>query len=325
MVALSSCSHDEPRATIKPAEERTVLVLSADGHIYDHTGALVMELPNCSYAAEIIADGDDYFVSGVHAKGRVGYWKNGKWNTLHVDFIDDVDHWTNGIGKWDYYIYLLDLPNVLKNSGIFPLEDYHNFIAATHALAVSEGKCYVVGYELSDEEPVYAPVLYTNFKKENLPLPAGARTGECHAIYAHDRDHTLVGGTVDGNPALWVDKEYRPCELTFPSLELEEGTPRGSVEAVTMCNGRIYAAGYERDNEGRLVATVWVDGIATHYASGNACALSRAIEIYAYGDDVYVLTYEPGEGDDEGANYLWMNGTLVMSYRAKPVTGFTVL
>ena len=93
VLAIGTCSHDEPGSPFKPLEERRVLVLNYDGEIYDQHGEMVMQLPNCTYATEIISDGDDYFVSGVQSKDRVGYWKNGKWNTLHVDFIDDVDHW----------------------------------------------------------------------------------------------------------------------------------------------------------------------------------------------------------------------------------------
>ena len=126
LLLLSSCHHDEPGNPFKPLDKRTVLVLSTDGEIFDQHGELVTQLPNCTFANEIIADGNDYFVSGVQSKDRVGYWKNGKWSTLHIDFIDDVDHRTYGIGKWDYYIFLLDIPNVLKNSGIFPLEKYHD-------------------------------------------------------------------------------------------------------------------------------------------------------------------------------------------------------
>ena len=152
LVSLSSCEHHEPVNPIKPVDERTVLVLTYNGEVFDQYGDLVSKLPNCLYAAEIISDGEDFFASGTHAKGRVGYWKNGKWNTLHVDFIDDVDHWVYGIGKWDYYFYLLDVPNVLKNSGIFPLENFHDFVPPRHALAVSEGKCYVIGYGFGDDE-----------------------------------------------------------------------------------------------------------------------------------------------------------------------------
>ena len=100
LTLLSSCEHDEPVNPIKPLDQRTVLLMTPSGEIYDQNGEFVTQLPNCTFAAEIISDGDDYFVSGVQSKGRVGYWKNGKWNTLHVDFIDDVDHWTYGIGKW---------------------------------------------------------------------------------------------------------------------------------------------------------------------------------------------------------------------------------
>ena len=330
LVLLSSCEHDEPVNPIKPLEERTVLVLSSNGMIYDQTGKLVKELPNCTFASEIISDGDDYFVAGVQSKERVGYWKNGKWNTLHVDFIDDVDHWVYGIGKWDYYIYLLDIPNVLKNSGIFPLEDFHDFIPADHALRVTEGTCYVIGYELTGEELQYVPTLYTNrnkdkFKKEHLPMPPGAVTGECQAIYAYDRDHTVIGGIIDRRPAVWVDKQYQIYEISHPEL-LEEGSyPVGRIDAITMCNGHIYAAGFEHNVNFRLVASVWTDGVPAPYVyDPNKAGTSQALEIYSYGDDVYVLTSEYDKETDALMTYLWLNGKPIMSYPDIEAAGFTV-
>ena len=328
---LSSCDHEEPVNPIKPLGERTVLLVTSSGEIYDQNGDLVTQLPNCTFASEIISDGDDYFVAGVQSKGRVGYWKNGKWNTLHVDFIDDVDHWTYGIGKWDYYIYLLDIPNVLKNSGIFPLEDNQHFIPADHALRVTEGTCYVTGYQETDKEAHYAPVLYSNrskdtYKKEYLPMPAGAMTGECKAIYAYDRDHTIIGGIIDRKPAVWVDKQYRIYEVSCPEL-LEEGTyPVGRIETITMCNGHIYAAGFEYNEKLDLIATVWIDGIPSHYqAQESDESTSQAIEIYSYGDDVYLLTQEYSTESGDLMTYLWLNGHIIRSYTNIEVSGFTVL
>ena len=328
-LSLSSCEHDEPVDPIKPVGERTVLVLVSNGDIYDQTGKLVMQLPNCINAAEIIADGDDYFVSGEQSKERVGYWKNGKWNTLHVDFLDDVEHRTYGIGKWDYYIYLLDMPNVLKNSGIFKLEDYHDFIPADHALRVSEGKCYVIGYGFDDNDEVsqYKPVLYTDYKKEFLPMPEGAVTGECQALYAYDRNHTVIGGIIDRKPAVWVDKEYQIYETSYPSLLNTEGNfPLGRIDAITMSGGIIYGAGWELNDRYRLVATVWIDGVPEHFLSGDShVSSSQAIEIYNYGNDVYVLTSEYNNESDETVNHLWLNGKLIMSYPGIEASGFTVL
>ena len=331
IVMLSSCEHDEPVNPIKPQGERTVLLVTSSGEIYDQNGDLVTQLPNCTFASEIISDGDDYFVAGVQSKGRVGYWKNGKWNTLHVDFIDDVDHWTYGIGKWDYYIYLLDIPNVLKNSGIFPLDDYQHFIPANHALRVTEGMCYVIGYEETNAEARYVPVLYSNrskdtYKKEYLPMPAGAVTGECKAIYAYDRDHTVIGGIIDRKPAVWVDKQYRIYDISCPEL-LEEGTyPIGRIEAITMCNGHIYAAGFEYNEKQELTATVWTDGIPSHYLAHESDEnSSQAIEIYSYGGDVYLLTREYDTGSGNLMTYLWLNGHIIRSYTDIEVSGLTVL
>ena len=324
---FSSCSHEEPVNPIKPVDERTVLVLTHDGYVFDQVGDLIAQLPNCRFAAEIISDGDDYFVSGTQSKDRVGYWKNAKWNTLHVDFIDDVDHWTYGIAKWDYYLYLLDIPNVLKNSGIFPLEDLHDFIPASHALAVSEGKCYVIGYGFGDDnaDGHYLPVLYTNYKKEFLPMPGAAITGECHAIYAYDRDHTIIGGFIDDLPAVWVDKEYEIYPVSYPRELEDDEYLLGTVESVAKCNDHIYAAGFEYDFNNKSLATMWTDGVPEHFLSGWECTSSHAVGVHTYGDDVYLLTYEYNNDTDESRTHLWMNGKIIMTYVGMSPAGFTIL
>ena len=323
---FSSCTHDEPVNPIKPVDERTVLVLTHDGYVFDQVGDLIAQLPNCRFAAEIISDGDDYFVSGTQSKDRVGYWKNAKWNTLHVDFIDDVDHWTYGIAKWDYYLYLLDIPNVLKNSGIFPLEDLHDFIPASHALAVSEGKCYVIGYGFGDDnaDGHYLPVLYTNYKKEFLPMPGAAITGECHAIYAYDRDHTIIGGFIDDLPAVWVDKEYEIYPVSYPRELEDDEYLLGTVESVAKCNDHIYAAGFEYDFNNKSLATMWTDGVPEHFLSGWECTSSHAVGVHTYGDDVYLLTYEYNNDTDESRTHLWMNGKIIMTYVGMSPAGFTI-
>ena len=329
LLLFSSCEHDEPVNPIKPVDERTVLVLTSEGDIFDQNGELVLQLPNCTFASEIISDGDDYFVSGVQSKDRVGYWKSGKWNTLHVDFIEDVDHWISGIGKWDYHIYLLDMPHVLKNSGIFKLEDADIFMPADHGLRVSEGKCYVIGSEITGDETKYIPILYTNnkdsFKKESLPMPEGARSGECKGIYVSNRDHSVIGGTIDRLPAVWIDKQYLIYDVSCPEL-LEEGSyPVGRIVSVTECNGHIYAAGFEYDADNRILATVWTDGVPAHYVADSASDISQAIEIYSYGNDVYLLTSEYHIDIGKYLTHLWLNGKIIMSYHDMEATGFTVL
>ena len=72
LVSLSSCEHHEPVNPIKPVDERTVLVLTYNGEVFDQYGDLVSKLPNCLYAAEIISDGEDFFASGTHAMWTTG-------------------------------------------------------------------------------------------------------------------------------------------------------------------------------------------------------------------------------------------------------------
>lgn len=332
-MSLSSCSKDSADEPFKPIDKRTVLLLTSEGVIYNQNFEQVMQLPYCTFASQIISEGNDYFVSGTYEKNgnaKVGYWKNGKWNTLHVDFIEDVDHWIYGIGKWDYYIYLLDYPNVLKNSGIFPIEDGEHFAPAAQALAVSEGKCYVVGANQVDEDGfIFMPVLYTEHKgrytAEFLPVPPGTESGECNSVYAYDVVHTLIGGSVDDRPVVWNDKQLQILPLTH----FDESDPyAGTVHSVTVCDGHIYAAGDEAIESGGRVATLWRDNEIIHLLHDPTCDLSEAIEVMAYGNDVYVVTLEHGidaDGESTTTSVLWRNGEIVKVYPGLRVKDFTVL
>ncbi len=332
-MSLSSCSKDSADEPFKPIDKRTVLLLTSEGVIYNQNFEQVMQLPYCTFASQIISEGDDYFVSGTYEKNgnaKVGYWKNGKWNTLHVDFIEDVDHWIYGIGKWDYYIYLLDYPNVLKNSGIFPIEGGERFAPAAQALAVSEGKCYVVGANQVDEDGfIFMPVLYTEHKgrytAEFLPVPPGTESGECNSVYAYDVVHTLIGGSVDDRPVVWNDKQLQILPLTH----FDESRPyAGKVCSVTVCDGHIYAAGDEAIESGGRVATLWRDNEIIHLLHDPTCDLSEAIEVMAYGNDVYVVTLEHGidaDGESTTTSVLWRNGEIVKVYPGLRVKDFTVL
>lgn len=335
MTFLSSCQHDEPANPIKPVNERKVLLLTSEGHIYDQTGNRIKELPNCEDAAEIISDGDDYFVSGTHAKGKVGYWKNGKWNTLHVDFIDDVEHKTQGIGKYDYNIYLYDYPHVLRNSGIFPLEDYETFITTNKCLTVSEGKCYVVGWDFYEGEGQYHDaVLYRERKgkyvKDILPKPRADVDAAAFTAYAYDATHTIVGGYVGQEPCIWVDNQLQILPRTYDVHDDDElGLSMASVNSVTRTRDHIYAAGSEFNEERKDVATLWIDGVPTHLLSGeDGLEWSWIIEIISYGDDLYALSLEFIErpnGEADVDILIWLNGSIIAKYNNIDIVNFTVL
>ena len=99
----------------------------------------------------------------------------------------------------------------------------------------------------------------------------------------------------------------------------------GSVRSVTMCNGHIYAAGFEYNYEDMLMATMWTDGVPAHYMSGLECTSSQALSILSYGDDVYMITEEYNEVTDEVRTHLWMNGKLIKTYHGIQSSDFTVL
>lgn len=331
LMLLSSC-HDEPEIIIKPVSERTLLAIDLHGNIYDINGTPIKKLPDCKTVTQIIVVDGDYFVSGVNTKDKVGYWKNGKWNTLHVDFIDDVDHWTYGIAKWDYNIYLLDYPNVLRNSGIFRLKDSEEFTPARHGIVVSEGKCYVVGFEsenASDFSYIQKPVIYTErkgaYEKTYMPLPAGIDQGQCLAIYAYDRTHYVAGGQTGRLATIWEDDQV----YTLPRLFDHEISPdhgsTSSVNAVAKVNGHIYAAGTEYNSNNLPVAVLWVDGVPQKLVyRTDGIIISSVGDMTTYGDDVYVLTQESpfsiNVSDDDIVSVIWMNGERIASFPGQLVS-----
>ena len=332
---LSSCQKEEIK--VKRRGERQVYVLTSEGHIYDLMGDRIMELPDCEYASEIISDGDDYFVSGKNSKDKVGYWKNGKWSTLHIDFIDNVSHETQGIAKWDYYIYLFDYPYILKNSGIFPLDDCEEFSPSGKCLAVSNGKCYLTGMEYHGDKPSDA-VLYYEYKgryaKAILPKPSDDVNGHATAIYAYDTDHTIVGGHVGMEPCIWVDQQLQVLPRIFNAPNPASYTTLAHVSSVVELNGHIYASGYETDFDGQDKAVMWVDGVPQLIHSGRQekILFSFAEELIAYGDDLYMLSFEcyekklpNGEIDHEIDILIWMNDRIIAKYNHIDIINFTVV
>lgn len=335
LLMFSSCDKEEP--AVKRRGERQIYVLTSKGHIYDLMGDRIMELPNCEYASEIISDGDDYFVSGKSTKDKVGYWKNGKWNTLHIDFIDNVAHETKGIGKWDYYIYLFDYPYVLKNSGIFPLDDCENFSAMGRCIAVSNGKCYLAGVDYHDDGPNNAVLYYEHkgrYAKAILPKPSADVNGHATAIYAWDTDHTIVGGHVGSEPCIWVDRQLQVLPRTFDYQISDAEFPVGHVSSIAYHNGHIYACGYEIDEDGNMWAVLWVDGVPQHIQSPRQETMSSSMadELIIYGDDLYMLTFEryntlsaDGKPDTNIDILIWMNDRVIAKYNRIDVVNFAVV
>lgn len=335
LLLLSSCEKDEPK--VKRRGERQIYVLTSEGHIYDLMGDRIAELPDCEYASEIISDGNDYFVSGKNSKDKVGYWKNGKWNTLHIDFIDNVSHETQGIAKWDYYIYLFDYPYILKNSGIFPLDSCENFNTSGQCIAVSNGKCYLAGMEYHNGLPNDA-VLYYEYKgryaKAILPKPSKDVSGFATCIYAYDTDHTIVGGHVGQEPCIWIDTVLQVLPRMFNPPQPTYDIPLGHVNSVVKLNGHIYAVGFETDDDGHDKAMMWVDGVPQPIVSGRQekIVFSIAEELIAYGDDLYMLSFEcyesklpNGETDTKLDIFIWMNDRIIAKYNNIDIVNFTVV
>lgn len=354
-IFFTSCE-DDPVSHIKPLADRQILVMTKTGEIFDHNHKSFDKLPDCDIISEIITDGNDYFVSGSHQKGKVGYWKNGEWNTLHIDFIDEVEHFTSGIAKWDSYIYLFDYPNVLKNSGIFPLQHCGSFFPARRCMTVSEGNCFVVGSKTDHKLMIFRPVLYYEVKGEFVGeiLPDavnGIKGGECCSVYAYDRTHTIIGGNVGREAAVWVDKVLQILPRTY-NVDADGSVPNqtlGRVSSVVRCDGRVCAGGFEVTDKMNKIATLWVDGVPQHLQSGREyIAESEVDEMICYDKDLYVMTYEclhipnnkksvgssRSDDDDEDDEpdfevvdryVIWLNGMMVVAFEDLNITDFAII
>ena len=162
-------------------------------------------------------------------------------------------------------------------------------------------------------------------------MPAGIDSGEALAVYAYDRDHVLVGGSVGREPAIWTDNQLQVLQRSYPMLHDDYERPFGSVNAIVRADGHVYAAGAEYYNEENQVATVWCDGVPTHLnGTGENFIESEVVDIQAYGKDVYVLTAEYSTVSNGEYSYpalasvLWMNGNEVGRIWYKGMVSFAV-
>jgi hypothetical protein len=66
----------------------------------------------------------------------------------------------------------------------------------------------------------------------------------------------------------------------------------------------VYVAGYGRKENGKTVATLWMNGKVQHLSDRDACANS----VYASGNNLYVAGYERNEKGNYYVTALWKNG-----------------
>ena len=172
------------------------------------------------------------------------------------------------------------------------------------------------------------PVLYSEHKgkylAERLPVPEGTVSGDCNSVYAYDKVHTLIGGSIDDRPVLWHDKQLIILPLKYTH---ESNIYYGEVKSVTVSNGHIYAVGNEANEQGNKVATMWCDNEVTQLVQ-DIETTSVAVEVMSYDNDVYVITLEFTTNDAGEAatnTLLWMNGKLIKVFPGLETKSFTVL
>ena len=106
------------------------------------------------------------------------------------------------------------------------------------------------------------------------------------------------------------------------------------MNSTTYLNGHIYACGYEDDEDHNMRAVLWVDGVPQQIHSGRQekVLFSFAEELMAYGDDLYMLSFEcyeyklpNGETDTSLDIFIWMNDRIIAKYNHIDIVNFTVV
>ena len=333
--ALTACSNDsdEPNGQeiqVKPESERTILIMDGFGHLYNQKGELVSTLPDCYYSYHIISSAEDYFVAGQNSnfeKEGFGYWKNGEWVKVK-DYTQPFPiTYSLLIGKRSDDIYLLTSQRedynksalyVYKNGNPIRQDDPDRNVQCKD-MTVSNNKCYLVGYEKDTHNTIdyFYPVLWTDGKKEYLPVKTEYDGAAALCIYASGSSHTIIGGGIIRNqivkPAIWIDKN-------LTELSTSSSSARGEVSDVIEANGHLYALGYDNNK-----ATLWVDGSRESYHHNSDPYAypdldSYGLQMQLYGSDLYVLV-------QSGYYYqIWMNGQLKSSFESKRrMVGFVVI
>lgn len=337
---LAGCAGDEPTPdpgggtitiTVKEEADRTVLIGTKDGKIYDMSdGQLLTTLSRCTRINSMAMHGDNYFVAGEASTGRVTYWHNGREMPLEAvgDSYAVAQSYNN------VYVYASAI-------NFFPGDKtyiYRNGIEVARsteagwpvALAAYGDKFYALslGPKMWTNDAVTAlPDNGFRTFATNLDLMANS-TGTTY--YATGHMNNIVNGHDTPTPCLWVNGTLTTLPVNFTDREKNNHTYReGSAYDVSHKGRDIYVAGDRHDGT-MYKATVWIiapdgeDQVKTYWhPDGNVD--SRAIRTLVYGSDVYVMTNEWDHDTGTVRTRIWMNHELKTSLTGVLAVDFVVI
>jgi hypothetical protein len=141
------------------------------------------------------------------------------------------------------------------------------------------------------------------------------------AVFASGGDVYAAGGqTIDlvehtHDVRVWKNGVSQPQRLSYDAINAD-------VNSLVVSNGDVYVAGWERNAQGLLIATLWKNGEPQRI--GNGLEQSRAHSLCVSDGDVYFCVSQPDtyQNDDyQGSHQIWKNGQML--FTIKPNQGET--
>ena len=192
------------------------------------------------------------------------------------------------------------------------------------AIAVNQnGDLYIAGWDDHDSDPYWGdpqPVVWIGADHHHVALhhPHGFEDGSGYArgIAAWPNGDIIICGEygwfyqTDEAPVVWRSPNY---ETSYQELPHDVGG--GTAYAVAVAeNGDWFVAGQDYDNDlGYYHAEVWKNGVKTELTPPGAFA-SRAFGIATSGNNVYIVGWEIGDGENYVHPCIWTSTNGGVSY-----------
>lgn len=179
-----------------------------------------------------------------------------------------------------------------------------------------EAVIYAIGQEAVPGKGYYYATIWKNGKRHLLS--DGSHDAFCNGVYADGETIYIVGCEATGD--LVDDGFYDPYHLNvgviwkFKAGEedkaektvISDGKYATSPIAVTVSDGKVYAAGFDTPVYDRRVI-LWTDGKPQYLTDGSTDAVAYCI--CSDGKDVYVGGYvQPADNKQGGVATIWKNG-----------------
>lgn len=238
----------------------------------------------------------EVYIVYVESNNTSFVWKDGEATELADGGIAAVANDICVTPEGDVYVVGYDTPDdtgisravVWKNGAIEYLSDGTKDVQAKSVTAVG-GRVYIAGNEVGTANKVYLWI-----DSEPSVLPSQGNYAEANGVYVSPAGGIYVAG-YDNGAVLWAGG--MPSALDSAA----------SLMSVTLCDGKIYMAGYRNNEEYITDPMLWIDGEGRMLDKGGSAdddIYANAVFVSATGD-VYVAG---NNASSTKLALLWKNG-----------------